>query len=44
MHSQKIMISGGSMVEKNQFFPDPGPSNQSELVHHTAFHCVQFSH
>ena len=32
MHSQKFSILGGAMVEKNQFFSDPGPSNQSELL------------
>ena len=33
MHSQKFSILGGAMVEKNQFFSGPGPSNQSELLH-----------
>ena len=32
MHSQKFSILGGAMVEKNLFFSDPGPSNQSELL------------
>ena len=32
MHSQKISILGGAMVEKNHFFSDSGPSNQSELL------------
>ena len=32
MHLQKFSILGGAMVEKNQFFSDPGPSNQSELL------------
>ena len=44
MHLQKFSILVGAMVEKNQIISDPGPSNQSELVHHTADLCVQYIH
>ena len=44
MHSQKKSFSGGAMVEKNHYFSDPGPSNQSELLIHTVHLCVQYVH